>query len=51
MHKNTPQAKRNKQNKIKQTRNNGGNNFSPARKLLRGGKLVILHFLKKLKLS
>ena len=41
-HKNTSQAKTNQQNKIKQTKNNRGNNFSRAEKLLRGSKSFVL---------
>ena len=45
-HKNTNQVKTNKQNKVKQTKNNKDNNFL-RRKLVRGRKLLILHFLTK----
>ena len=45
-HKNTNQAKTNEQNKVKQTESSKDNNFL-RRKLRRGRKLLILHFLKK----
>ena len=43
-HKNTSQAKTNQPNKNKWTKNNKGNNFLCAQKLLRGWKLFVLCF-------
>ena len=49
-YKNANQAKTNRQNKTKRKKDNKGDNFS-CTKTSKGGKLYILRFSKKLKLS